>query len=149
LELYEWLSWFEFQVLKSTKPPTETKDITHVLLVGGSTRIVKIQEMLAQEFPTATICASNPDEIVCSGAAIIADYVFGPNSGKFKTYPLVDVAPSNFGIKLNNGDCSSIIQRNAKLPAIPPPRQYTTSNKEATAIRFAVRMIFFFNCQSF
>lgn len=89
------------------------KDIDHVLLVGGATRMPAIsglcREVLGQEPHPHSL---NPDEAVAMGAAIQA----GILSGAVDDVTLVDVTPLSLGIQTLGGLCSRIIERNTPIP---------------------------------
>ena len=95
-------------------------DIEEVVLIGGSTRIVKIQEMLAEKFPGKRISKRiNPDEAVAMGAAIQGanlSQTIEERNPKLVGITLMDVTPMSLGIELANGKMSALIQRNTTIP---------------------------------
>ncbi len=88
------------------------KDIDKILLVGGSTRIPAVQEILEDIFKTEIYKGLNPDEIVASGAAIQA----GVLSEDIKGIVLVDVIPLTLGIETEGNLVSKLIERNTVIP---------------------------------
>ncbi len=88
-------------------------DIDEVVLVGGSTRIPKIQEMVASFFGKPPHKGVNPDEVVAIGAAIQA----GVLGGEVKDILLLDVTPLSLGIETLNGVFTRLIDRNTTIPA--------------------------------
>ncbi|MCP3935505.1 MAG: molecular chaperone DnaK, partial [Actinomycetia bacterium] len=88
-------------------------DIDEVVLVGGSTRIPKIQEMVESFFGKAPHKGVNPDEVVAIGAAIQA----GVLGGEVKDILLLDVTPLSLGIETLNGVFTRLIERNTTIPA--------------------------------
>jgi heat shock protein 1/8 len=96
----------------------QTKDIDEIVLVGGSTRIPKIQEMLSDFFGGKKLNQSvNPDEAVAYGAAVQGAILSkSDSSGKTKGLVLVDLIPLSLGIETTGGLMSVIIPRNSSVP---------------------------------
>ncbi|XP_055949747.1 heat shock protein 70 B2-like [Argiope bruennichi] len=91
--------------------------IHDVVLVGGSTRIPKIQKLLRDFFNGKELCMSiNPDEAVAYGAAVQAAILTGSKDDKIKDVLLVDVAPLSLGIETAGGVMTKIIERNSRIP---------------------------------
>jgi len=87
--------------------------IHDVVLVGGSTRIPKIQEMLKEFFNGKELCKNiNPDEAVAYGAAVQAAVL----TGKQNKVLLIDVAPLSLGIETAGGVMTKLIERNTTIP---------------------------------
>uniref|UniRef100_A0A6V7JRG3 Uncharacterized protein n=1 Tax=Bracon brevicornis TaxID=1563983 RepID=A0A6V7JRG3_9HYME len=97
----------------------DKKSIHDIVLVGGSTRIPKVQSMLQNFFCGKQLNLSiNPDEAVAYGAAVQAAILTG-EGGKSSTLQdvlLVDVAPLSLGIETAGGMMTKIIERNARIP---------------------------------
>ena len=95
-------------------------DIDEVILIGGSTRIVQIQQLLEGYFPTKPLSKRiNPDEAVAMGAAIQGANLslsFEQKSPKLAGITLMDVTPMSLGIELVGGKMSILIQRNTTIP---------------------------------
>ena len=92
-------------------------DIDEIVLVGGTTRIPKIQEMLSSYFNGKTLNKSlNPDEAVAMGAAIQAAILTGQGGSKTNDLLLLDVAPLSLGIETSGGVMTKIIERNTTIP---------------------------------
>jgi heat shock protein 1/8 len=92
-------------------------DIDEIVLVGGTTRIPKIQEMLSAYFNGKPLNKSlNPDEAVAMGAAIQAAILSGGNNSKTNDLLLLDVAPLSLGIETSGGVMTKIIERNTTIP---------------------------------
>ncbi|KAF8795291.1 heat shock protein 70 B2-like [Argiope bruennichi] len=103
------------RALKDAK--LDKSSIHDVVLVGGSTRIPKIQKMLRDFFNGKELCMSiNPDEAVAYGAAVQAAVLTGSTDDKIKDVLLVDVAPLSLGIETAGGVMTKIIERNSRIP---------------------------------
>ncbi|GFS41470.1 heat shock protein 70 B2, partial [Nephila pilipes] len=103
------------RALKDAK--MDKSNIHDVVLVGGSTRIPKIQKMLRDFFNGKELCMSiNPDEAVAYGAAVQAAVLTGSTDDKIKDVLLVDVAPLSLGIETAGGVMTKIIERNSRIP---------------------------------
>jgi len=86
-------------------------------LVGGSTRIPKLQSMLSDFFNGKDLCKTiNPDECVAYGAAVQGDVLCGGTSSKTRDILLLDVAPLSMGIETAGGVMTVLIPRNTTIP---------------------------------
>ena len=104
------------QVLKDSK--LSKSQIDEVVLVGGSTRIPKIQQLLSDFFNGKELCKSiNPDECVAYGAAIQAAILTGSKDEKISDMLLLDVCPLSLGLETAGGIMTNIISRNTTIPA--------------------------------
>jgi heat shock protein 1/8 len=91
--------------------------ITDIVLVGGSTRIPKVQQLLSDYFGGRELCKSiNPDEAVAYGAAVQASILSGEKSEKTSGLVLLDVAPLSLGIETAGGIMTNLIPRNTTIP---------------------------------
>jgi len=88
------------------------EDIDEVVLVGGSTRIPKVQEIVKNTFGKEPCKGVNPDEVVAIGAAIQA----GVLSGEVKDILLLDVTPLSLGIETLGAVFTRLIERNTTIP---------------------------------
>src|SRR5499427_2489600 len=87
-------------------------DIDEVVLVGGSTRIPKVQQIVRELFGKEPHKGVNPDEVVAVGAAVQA----GVLGGEVKDVLLLDVTPLSLGIETLGGVFTKLIERNTTIP---------------------------------
>jgi molecular chaperone DnaK len=108
-------------ILQRLMPPVEQairdagldpSKIDEVVLVGGSTRIPKVQEMVKAQFGKEPNKSVNPDEVVAIGAAVQA----GVLSGEKTDILLLDVTPLSLGIETLGGVFTKLIERNTTIP---------------------------------
>jgi len=93
-------------------------EIDEIVLVGGTTRIPKIQQLLSDFFNGKELCKSiNPDEAVAYGAAVQASILTGVKSEVTKDILLLDVAPLSLGIETAGGVMTKLIPRNSTIPS--------------------------------
>lgn len=98
------------KALKDAK--LKASDIDKVLLVGGSTRIPKVQELIKKELGKEPSKGVNPDEVVAMGAAIQG----GVLTGDVNDIVLLDVTPLSLGIETMGNVMTTLIERNTTIP---------------------------------
>ncbi|KAD1774779.1 hypothetical protein E3N88_42310 [Mikania micrantha] len=115
------------------------KDVDEVVLVGGSTRIPKVQQMLMEFFDGKPLCKRlNADEAVAYGAAVLAANLSGHENKKVQDLVLFDVTPLSLGIRVEEDiDMSVVIPRNTPIPTIKKG-VYRTSEDNQVSVSFKV-----------
>merc|ERR1712070_814000 len=106
------------KVLRDSK--ISKNEVHEVVLVGGSTRIPKVQNMLSDFFNGEEPCKNiNPDEAVAFGATVQAAILRGADSGseKLSELLLLDVTPLSLGLETAGGVMTTLIKRNTTVPA--------------------------------
>jgi heat shock 70kDa protein 1/2/6/8 len=123
-------------VLKDAKlKPSEIDDI---VLVGGSTRIPKMQAMLQEYFGGKELCRSlNPDEAVAYGAAVQGAILNGSRDKSTANLLLMDVTPLSLGIETTGRLMSVVVPRNSPIPCVKT-QTYTTEADFQTEIDVCV-----------
>jgi molecular chaperone DnaK len=110
-----------------------TDDIDEVILVGGSTRIPKVQEIVKEFFGKDPHRGVNPDEVVAVGAAIQG----GVLAGEVTDVLLLDVTPLSLGIETLGGVMTPLIERNTTIPT-KKAEVFSTAEDNQTTVEIHV-----------
>jgi L1 cell adhesion molecule like protein len=127
-------------LIKQVMDDTNTKisDINEIVLVGGSTRIPKLQTMISEYFNNKQLNKSiNPDEAVCVGAAIQGAILTNTGDEKTRDLLLVDCCSLNLGIKTNGSIMTPLIEKNSAIP-IKKSQIFSTAENNQPAVTIEV-----------
>jgi molecular chaperone DnaK len=119
------------QAMKDAK--LQPSDIDEVVLVGGSTRIPKVQELVTKMFGKDPHKGVNPDEVVAIGAAIQG----GVLAGEVQDVLLLDVTPLSLGIETEGGVMTRLVEKNTTIPA-ERKQTFSTASDHQTAVTIRV-----------
>lgn len=119
------------QALKDAK--LSASDIDEVVLVGGSTRIPKVQKLVKDLFNKEPHKGVNPDEVVAVGAAIQGSVL----AGERKDVLLLDVTPLTLGIETEGGVLTALVERNTTIPT-EKKQTFSTAADNQTAVTVSV-----------
>ncbi|KAI8523844.1 hypothetical protein RHMOL_Rhmol13G0103800 [Rhododendron molle] len=117
----------------------DKSNVDDIVLVGGSTRIPRVRQLLQDFFYGRELCKNiNPDEAVAYGAAVQAAILSGEQNEKVRDLVLLlDATPLSLGFEAYTGVMSVMIPKNTTIPT-KKEREVTTINDNQTAVLFAV-----------
>ncbi|XP_024314774.1 heat shock cognate 70 kDa protein [Brachypodium distachyon] len=116
----------------------DKSQIHDVVLVGGSSRIPKVQQLLDNFFDGKKLCRSiNPDEAVAYGAAVQAAILSDEGGEEVRDVLLLDITPLSLGVETEGREMSTLIPRNTTIP-VKKEGVYTTCSNNQTKVRIQV-----------
>jgi len=123
------------QALRDAK--LDKRMINDVVLIGGSTRIPKIRQMLNEYFGKEPRIDINPDEAVAYGAAVQASIILGVKDPEITNMVLLDVNPLSLGVEVGGCQMSVIVPRNTIIP-VDKKEKYTTASDNQSTVSIRV-----------
>lgn len=109
----------------------DKSSVHDIVLVGGSSRIPRVQQMLRDFFNGKDLCKGiNPDEAVAFGAAVQAAMLSGKGNERVRALVLIDVTPLSLGVENYGGDMSVLIPRNTSIPTKKEQIRHTVKDNQ-------------------
>ena len=109
-------------------------DVSDVVLIGGSTRVVKVREMLREYFGKEAKVGINPDEAVAVGAATYAAVLGKVEHASINSLVLVDIVPLSLGIETTGGLMAKVIERGTNIPCVKTQVFSTYSDNQPSVL---------------